>query len=173
MATVEPADEIDTDVVQFDEPPTREELNRLLQAQQDQIDRMAQRIEELEAKVSDVEFEATTIEEVAEQLEAGKIGGEAGVEFIQQFIEIPNHRNQIDARTTQIFLHIIRKNRVGTPVTSSDIMDWIPAVQDTSNPSVQAKRIMERLMEHREDGFYLGEITMKKHRGQNAIWLGD
>lgn len=153
--------------------PSRDELWQVVQAQQEQIDQMQQRIDELERTVEDVEFEATTVEEVAESLQDGKIGGEAGAEFIQQFIEVPDHSSKIDARTTQCFLKIIRENRVGTPVTSTDIVGWFPSIQESSNPSVQAKRIMERLVENREDGFYLGKIELKKHRGKNAIWLAE
>lgn len=155
------------------EEPSREELWQVVQAQQEQMDQMQQRIDDLERKVEDVEFEATTVEEVAESLKEGKIGGEAGAEFIQQFIEVPEHGTLTDARCTQLFLKIIRKNRVGTPVTSTDVVQWFEYLQDSSNPSVQAKRLMERLVEHREDGFYLGEIELKKHRGKNAIWLGE
>jgi TolA-binding protein len=164
-ATADPASE--------PEPPSREELWQVIQDQNEQMEQMAQRIDQLEQQVEDVEFEATTVEEVADQLESGKIGGEAGADFIQQFIEVPSHGSKIDARTTQLFLTIIRENRVGTPVTSSDVVNWFPALQDSANPSVQSKRMMERLVEHREDGFYLGEIELKKHRGKNAIWLAE
>jgi len=153
--------------------PSREELWQVVKAQQDQLDQQAQRIEELERKVEDVEFEATTIEEVADQLEAGKIGGEAGAEFVQQFIEVPESSALIDARCKKLFFQIIRENRVGTPVTSSDVVKWIGGLEESSNPSVQAKRIMERLAKHREDGFFLGDIELKKHRGKNCIWLGE
>lgn len=168
------AEDLDQDL------PSRAELFQAVQAQQEQMDQMqamieeqAERIDSLERQVEDVEFEATTVQEVAESLKEGKIGGEAGAEFIQQFIEVPEHSTLIDARCTQLFLKIIRENRVGTPVTSSDVVQWFDYLQDSSNPSVQAKRLMERLVEHREDGFYLGEIELKKHRGKNAIWLGE
>lgn len=160
--------------------PSKHELWQAIQDQQDQmaqmqelIEEQAERIDSLERQVEDVEFEATTVQEVAESLKEGKIGGEAGAEFIQQFIEVPEHGNKTDARTTQLFLKIIRKNRVGTPVTSSDVVQWFDHLQDSANPSVQAKRLMERLVEHREDGFYLGEITLDKHRGKNCIWLAE
>ena len=160
--------------------PSKHELHQLILDQRESMEQMqavieeqAERIDSLERQVEDVEFEATTVQEVAESLKEGKIGGEAGAEFIQQFIEVPDHSSLIDARTTKLFLTIIRENRVGTPVTSSDVVNWIDGIQDSANPSVQAKRIMERLVEHREDGFYLGEIELKKHRGKNCIWLGE
>jgi len=156
-----------------EELPSRAELFQAVQAQQEQIEDLQDRVDELERQVEDVEFEATTVQEVAESLKEGKIGGDAGAEFIQQFIEVPDHSTLIDARTTQLFLKIIRENRVGTPVTSTDIVGWFDHLQESSNPSVQAKRLMERLVEHREDGFYLGEIELKKHRGKNCIWLAE
>ncbi|AGM11287.1 hypothetical protein HHTV1_32 [Haloarcula hispanica tailed virus 1] len=159
--------------------PSRHELHQLILDQRESMERMqavieeqAERIDSLERQVEDVEFEATTVQEVAESLKEGKIGGEAGAEFIQQFIEVPDHGSKIDARATQLFLNVIRENRVGTPVTSSDVVQWI-GLEDSSNPSVQAKRVMKRLVEHREDGFYLGEIELKKHRGKNCIWLAE
>ena len=168
------AEDLDQDL------PSRAELFQAVQAQQEQMEQMqamiedqAERIDHLERKVDDVEFEATTVQEVAESLKEGKIGGEAGAEFIQQFIETPEHTSLVDARATNLFLTIIRENRVGTPVTSSDVVQWFPDFQDSANPSVQAKRVMERLVERREDGFYLGEIELKKHRGKNCIWMAE
>ena len=164
-ATADPASGI--------EAPSREELWQVIQNQQEQMKQMAERIDQLEHKVEDVEFEATTVEEVADQLESGKIAGEAGAEFIQQFIEVPSHSSKIDARTTKLFLTIIEESRVGTPVTSTDVVNWFPELGDSSNPAVQAKRVMERLAECRENGFYLGTVELKKHRGKNAIWLAE
>lgn len=159
--------------------PSRAELWQVVQDQQDQIesqqeqiDQMQQRIDHLEGKVDDVEFEASTVEEVADQLQAGKIGGEAGAAFIRDFVEVPESDSVLNARSIQLFFHIIEEHRVDTPFTSSEVVDLFD-LGDSANPSVQAKRIMERLVEHREAGFFLGEIELKKHRGKNSIWLGN
>lgn len=152
------------------EAPSREELWQVVQEQQDQIESMAQRIDELETTVEDVEFQADTIEEVAEQFRAGEIGGDAGAEFIQEFVEDPGSGTLRDARAKQLFYQIIRSRRVGQPVTSSKVVQWLE-LHDSANPSVQAKRVMERLERFREDGFLLGSIETGKHRGKNCIWL--
>jgi len=170
----------ETESVAEESAPSRHELHQLILDQREQMGQMqevieeqAERIEDLERQVEDVEFEATTVQEVAEQLEAGKIGGEAGAEFIQQFVEIPEGNGSlVEARSRKLFFKIIRKNRVGTPVSSSDVVKWFD-LKDSANPSVQAKRIMERLVEHRENGFFPGETRMDKHRGKNCIWLAE
>lgn len=163
-----------------DAAPSRNEMFQMILDQRDQMEQMrevieeqSERIDSLESQVEDVEYEATTVQEVAEQLEAGKIGGEAGSEFIQQFVEVPEGNGSLlEARSRQLFFRIIKKNRVGTPVTSSDVVKWFD-LGDSANPSVQAKRIMKRLVEHRESGFFLGDIRMDKHRGKNCIWLAE
>lgn len=170
----EPA-EPSTDV----DPPSRAELWDVVQIQREQIDQMQQRIDSLESdldavesKVDDVEFEANSVDEVAEQLQAGKIGGEAGADFIRDFVEVPKTDSRLNARSIQLFFHVIEEHRVDTPFTSSEVVDLFD-LGDSANPSVKAKRIMERLVEHREAGFFLGEIRMEKHRGKNAIWIGN
>lgn len=152
--------------------PSREELWQVVQEQRDQMEAMQERIERLESKVEEAEFQADTVEDVVEQLNSGQIGGESGAAFIREFCSLPQHDSRLDARATKLFFTIIEEYRVDTPVTSSEVVKWFE-LGDSANPSVQAKRIMERLVEHREAGFYLGEIELKKHRGKNCIWLGN
>jgi len=147
-----------------------EELWQIIEEQQRAIDRMQDRIEHLEAKVDDVEFEADSVQQVADQLASGKIGGDAGADFIQGFMEVPDHSTLIDARSTNLFLQIIRDRMVSAPVTTARVVKWFD-LGDSANPSVQAKRIMERVKENREAGFYIGDVELGKHRGQNCIWL--
>jgi hypothetical protein len=152
------------------EAPSREELWQVIQDQQEQMDAMAQRIEELEAEVDEVQFEADTIEEVAKQFRNGEIGGPAGAQFLREFVTVPDSGSKINARSKKLFFTIIEERRVGKPVRSKDVVKWLN-LHDSANPSVKAKRIMERLERHREDGFLIGEVETGKYRGQNCIWL--
>lgn len=152
--------------------PSRAELWEVVQEQRDQMEAMQERIEHLEAKVDEAEFQADTVEDVVEQLNSGKIGGEAGASFIRDYVEVPESDSVLNARSIQLFFRIIEEHRVDTPVTSSEVVQWFE-LGDSANPSVKARRIMERLVEHREAGFFLGKIELKKHRGKNAIWLGN
>lgn len=150
--------------------PSREELWQVVQTQQKQIDQMAQQIDGLEQQVDEVEFQADTIEEVAEQFRNGKIGGPAGATFLAEFVSLPDGGTKIDARAKKLFFRIIEERRVGDPVTSKHVVRWL-GLQDSANPSVNAKRIMERVERHRQDGFLIGSIELGKYRGQNCIWL--
>lgn len=153
-----------------DEQPTKEELMQIVLDQQDQIDALNERVKSLEKRVQDVEYEADTVEEVAEKLQEGKIGGEAGAEFIFEYVDLPESSTKLDARSKQLFGEVIRQRKVDSPVTSTMVAKWL-GLQDSANPSVQAKRVMERLVQHREDGYFLGQIELAKHRGKNAIFL--
>lgn len=160
----------DTEAVADDSAPSRHDLHQIILDQQEQIDAMAERIDDLEQQVDEVEYETDTMQEVAEQFRNGEIGGDAGAEFLQEFVSVPPSDSLINARSNQLFFQIIRERRVGKPVRSKDVVAWLD-FHDSSNPSVKAKRVMERLKRHREDGHYIGKVSLGKHRGQNCIWL--
>lgn len=161
---------IESSTEEPEELPSRSELWQVVQEQQDQIEQMQERIEDLEATVDEVQFEADTIEEVAEKFRDGTIGGEAGAEFLREFVSTPDHTTKVDARASQLFFTIVRERRVGKPVRSKDVVRWLE-LHDSSNPSVAAKRVMDRMERHRDDGHYIGAVRSGKHRGQNCIWL--
>ena len=158
------ADDLDQEL------PSRAELFQVVQEQQERIERLEDRVADLEAEVDDVSFEATTIEEVAEQFRKGEIGGDAGAEFLQKFVSVPPSDSLINARSNQLFFRIIRERRVGKPVLSKHVVNWLD-FHDSANPSVKAKRVMERVEQHRDDDHYIGSIELGKYRGQNCIWL--
>jgi len=158
------AEDVDADL------PSRAELFQVVQNQQDRIERLEDRVADLEAEVDEVQFEADTIEEVAEQFRNGEIGGPAGATFLREFVSLPPHSSKIEARATKLFFQIIEERRVGKPVKASDVVNWLN-LHDSSNASVQAKRVMDRVVEHREDGYYIGSVETGKYRGQNCIWL--
>lgn len=160
----------ETEEAAEDAAPSRHELHQIILDQQEQMQAMAERIEDLEAQVDEVQYEADTMQEVAEQFRKGEIGGDAGAEFLQEFVSVPPSETLIDARSNQLFFRIIRERRVGKPVRSKDVVAWMD-FRDSANPSVKAKRVMERLKQHREDGHYIGEVELGKYRGQNCIWL--
>lgn len=152
--------------------PSRAALWEVIQEQRERMDQMAERIESLESQVQTVEQNVETVEDLADKLDNGKVGGESGADFVQEMADFPAANSLIDARSNQLFLKIISERMVGSPVTSSKIVKWM-GFQDSANPSVKAKRVMERLKENREDGYYVGSVTLKKYRGKNTIWLGN
>lgn len=160
------ADDLDLD----QDVPSRAELFQVVMDQQERIEALEERIDDLEQRQDDVEFEADTLDEVAEQFRKGEIGGEAGAQFLREFVSIPQTGNVIDARARKLFFTIIQERMVGKPVKSKHITQWLN-LHDSTNPSQQAKRVMERLERHREDGYFIGSIETGKYRGQNCIWL--
>lgn len=161
---------VETEEVAEDAAPSRHELHQIIRDQQEQIERLEDRIEDLEQRQDGVEFEADTLDEVAEQFRKGEIGGEAGSAFLQEFVSIPQTGNLIDARARNLFLTIVQERMVGKPVKSKHVIQYL-GLHDSANPSQQAKRVMERLERHREDGHFIGNIETGKYRGQNCIWL--
>lgn len=158
--------------------PSREELwavvqdqQHLIEKQSTQIEDLQKRVSSLESQIDEVEQEADTLEEVAEQFRNGEIGGEAGADFLREFVSLPpNANSKVNARSKLLFFRIIEEHRVGKPVRSKDVVNWLN-LHDSANPSVVAKRIMERVKQHREDGYFIGTVELGKYRGENAIWL--
>ena len=152
------------------EPPSRAELFQVVMDQQDQIQSLKERVADLEADLDQVQYEASSIEEVAKQFRNGEIGGEAGAEFLREFVSLPPSDSKVNARSIRTFFRIIEERRVGKPVMAKHVVNWLE-FHDSANPSVKAKRIMERIERHREDGHFIGEVELGKYRGQNCIWL--
>lgn len=129
---------------------------------------MQNRIHTLEEQIDQVEHEADTIEEVARQFKRGEIGGPAGAEFLQEFVSTPPADSKVNANATRLFFKIIEERRVDEPVLSKHVIHWLD-MHGLANPSMHSKRVMERLKKCREDGHYLGDVELGKHRGQNCI----
>lgn len=147
-----------------EELPSREEMYRTLKDQQSVINSLQDRVSELEDQMEDLDWEEGRLEETLEQLDTGKLAGEAGADILMRLAPDVGVDSKTHARARQLYRKIVIEHRVGKWVKTSQVATWLQL--DYNNT---AHRVMDKLEELTEQGILLGHIQQDKRRGERVI----
>lgn len=142
------------------------ELTALVIKQQERIESLTERVRDLEGELEERDLETTKAHEVIEQMDSGKLAGEAGADILLQLAPSSAVGGVEQARARQIYTQIVKDHRVGKWVKTADCRKWLDIEHNT-----QVHRAMDTLEEMTDQGLLLGAVEQEVRHGTRCIRL--